>query len=122
VNVVLWIIQILLALAFLAAGLAKVSQPKKKLAGHMAWVDDFSERSVKLIGAAEVLGALGLVLPAAGITGALIPIAATGLVLLMLGAAITHARRGEMQMIAVNLVLLVLAAVVAWGRFGPYEL
>jgi len=50
----------------------------------------------------------------------LVPLAATGLVLLMVGAAITHVRRGELLMIAVNGVLLVLALVVAWGRFGPY--
>jgi hypothetical protein len=50
----------------------------------------------------------------------LVPLAATGLVLLMIGAAITHARRKEPQMIIGNAVLLILAAIVAWGRFGPY--
>jgi hypothetical protein len=49
-----------------------------------------------------------------------VPLAAVGLILLMAGAAITHARRGESQAIASNVVLIVLAAVVAWGRFGPY--
>jgi len=51
----------------------------------------------------------------------LVPLAAVGPVLLMVGAAITHARRKEGQPIVMNLVLIVLAGVVAWGRFGPYS-
>jgi uncharacterized membrane protein YphA (DoxX/SURF4 family) len=120
-DVVLWIIAGLLALAFLGAGLTKLVQPKEKLAATMGWVDDFSPGTVKLIGALEVLAAIGLVLPAAlDVVPVLVPLAAVGLVALMIGAAVTHARRGETPMIAVNVVLLVLAVVVAWGRFGPY--
>jgi uncharacterized membrane protein YphA (DoxX/SURF4 family) len=120
-DVVLWIIAGLLALAFLGAGLTKLVQPKGKLAATMGWVDDFSPGTVKLIGALEVLVAIGLVLPAAlDVVPVLVPLAAVGLVALMIGAAVTHARRGETPMIAVNVVLLVLAVVVAWGRFGPY--
>jgi VIT1/CCC1 family predicted Fe2+/Mn2+ transporter len=74
----------------------------------------------KLIGAAEILAALGLILPAVfGIAPVLVPLAALGLVLIMLGAVIVHARRKEPQPIVVNVVLLVLAAVIVWGRFGP---
>jgi uncharacterized membrane protein YphA (DoxX/SURF4 family) len=122
VNVVLWIVAGLLAVAFLAAGLMKLAQPKKKLAeSGMGWTEDFSDGAVKGIGALEVLGAVGLILPAAlGIVPVLVPIAATGLALLMLGAAVTHARRKESPNIVVNIVLLALAAFVAWGRFGPY--
>jgi uncharacterized membrane protein YphA (DoxX/SURF4 family) len=122
VNVVLWIVAGLLAVAFLAAGLMKLAQPKKKLADSgMGWTEDFSDGAVKGIGALEVLGAVGLILPAAlGIVPVLVPIAATGLALLMLGAAVTHARRKESPNIVVNIVLLALAAFVAWGRFGPY--
>ena len=121
-NVVLWIVAGLLAVAFLAAGLMKLTQPKKKLADSgMGWTEDFSDGAVKGIGALEVLGAVGLILPAAlGIVPVLVPIAATGLALLMLGAAVTHARRKESPNIVVNIVLLALAAFVAWGRFGPY--
>jgi uncharacterized membrane protein YphA (DoxX/SURF4 family) len=122
VNVVLWIIAALLAVAFGAAGLMKLTQPKEKLAANMAYVEDFSAGAVKAIGALEVLAAVGLILPGAlGIAPVLVPLAATGLVLVMIGAAVVHVRRGEAQMIPVNLVLLVLAAVVAWGRFGPYS-
>ncbi len=121
-NVVLWIIAGLLAAAFLAAGVTKLSQPKAKLAATMAWIESFSEGTIKTIGVLEVLAAVGLILPAAlGIAPVLVPLAATGLVLLMVGAAITHARRRELAMIAGNLVLLALAVVVAWGRFGPYS-
>jgi len=122
VNVTLWIIASVLAVAFLLAGLMKLAQPKEKLAASgMAWTGDFSDGAVKAIGAVEVLGALGLILPAAlGIAPVLTPLAATGLALTMLGAAVVHARRKENQMIGANVVLLVLAAVVAWGRFGPY--
>lgn len=121
-NVVLWIIAALLAVAFLAAGATKLTQPKDKLAQNMGWVEDFSPNAVKAIGALEVLAAVGLVLPAAlDIVPVLTPLAALGLVLVMIGAAVTHARRQETQMILVNVVLGVLAAIVAWGRFGPYS-
>ncbi|MEU5540385.1 DoxX family protein, partial [Streptomyces sp. NPDC020362] len=72
-NTTLWIIASILALAFLAAGLMKISQPKEKLAASgMAWAEGFSPGSVRAIGAVEALGALGLILPAAlGIAPAL---------------------------------------------------
>ncbi|MBE1591923.1 DoxX family protein [Nonomuraea angiospora] len=122
-NVVLWIIAGLLALAFAGAGLMKLSQPKEKLAASgLAWTEDFSAGAVKGIGALEVLAGIGLVLPAAlGIVPVLTPLAAAGLVIVMIGAAVVHARRKEYQGIAINAVLLALAAVVAWGRFGPYS-
>ncbi|MCW5951231.1 MAG: DoxX family protein [Propionibacteriaceae bacterium] len=122
-NVFLWIVAGLLALGFLGAGAMKLSQPREKLAASMGWVNDFSEPMVKVIGALEVLGALGLILPAAtGIAPILTPIAAVGLALVMVGAIVTHVRRKEYPVIGVNAVLLILAIVVAWGRFGPYAL
>jgi hypothetical protein len=121
-NIVLWVIAGLLAFAFLAVGLMKLSQPKEKLAASgMPYVEDFSAGTIKLIGALEVLAAIGLILPAAlDIAPVLVPLAALGLVVLMVGAAIVHARRKESQNIVLNVILLVLAGVVAWGRFGPY--
>src|SRR5213078_4580016 len=96
----------------------KLSQPKAKLAANMAWVEDFSDGTVKLIGGLELLAAIGLILPAwTGIAPFLTPLAALGLVLIMVGAAITHARRKEQQLIVINAVLLILAAVIVWGRF-----
>ncbi len=123
-NIALWIVAGLLAAAFLAAGGLKLSQPKEKLASSgLAWVEDFSPGQVKGIAAVEVLGALGLILPAVtGIAKVLVPVAAVGLAIVMVGATITHARRKENQGILVTVVLLLLAVFVAWGRFGPYPL
>ncbi|MFD0475128.1 DoxX family protein [Nonomuraea thailandensis] len=75
---------------------------------------------LKVLGAIEVLGAAGLILPAVtGIAPVLVPVAAVGVVVLMVGAMVTHLRRGEVSSAAGNLVYLALAAFVAWGRFGP---
>jgi len=121
-NVFLWVLQGLLAVAFGFSGVMKVAQPKERLAPRMPYVEDFPDGAIKTIGALEILAAIGLILPAAtGIAPVLTPLAATGLVLLMIGAMITHGRRREFQSIPVNAVLLILAAVVAWGRFGPYS-
>ena len=117
-SIALWVIQVLLAAAFLVSGATKLSQPKEKLVKSMTWVEDFSQRTVRIIGALEVMGAIGVVLPAlTGIVPWLTPLAALGLVLLMLGAALTHLRRTEYGYIAMNVVLLVLAAFVAYGRY-----
>lgn len=121
-NIALWIVAGLLALLFLGAGAMKLTQPKAKLAASgLSWTEDFSDNTVKAIGGLEALAGLGLILPAAlGILPVLTPLAATGLVLVMIGAAITHVRRKEYPVIAANVVLLAAAAFVAWGRFGPY--
>lgn len=122
-NIVLWIIASLLAAAFLAAGVMKLTQPKEKLAtSGLAWTEDFSPGMIKVIGTLEVLAAAGLILPAVlDIVPVLVPLAALGLALMMIGAGVVHARRKEISAIGINVVLLALAAVVAWGRFGPYS-
>ncbi|MFD9210203.1 DoxX family protein [Streptomyces sioyaensis] len=121
-NMVLWGLAGVLAVAFLAAGAMKLSQPKEKLvASGMGWAGDMSAGTVKLIGAMEVLAAVGLTVPAlSGVAPVLVPLAALGLVLVMVGGVVVHARRGETQMIVVDVALLAFAAVVMWGRFGPY--
>ena len=117
-SIALWVVQVLLAVVFLGAGGTKLSQPKEKLAKNMAFVEDYSQGTVRLIGALEVLGAIGLVLPAlTGVLPWLTPLAALGLVATMVGAILTHLRRNENSAIAVPVVLLVLAAFVAYGRF-----
>ncbi|GAA1478228.1 DoxX family protein [Nocardioides aestuarii] len=122
-NVFLWIVAALLAVAFAAAGSMKLTKSKADLAGQgMGWVEDFSPGVIKLIGALEVLAAVGLVVPPlVGVVPVLAPLAALGLVLLMVGALITHARRKETPMVVVNLVLAALAIVVVVGRFGPEQ-
>ena len=117
-NIALWIVQGLLAAMFLMAGFMKASKAKEELAERMEWVNDFSPNTIKTIGILEILGAIGLILPAAtGILPWLTPVAAVALVLTMIGAAITHARRGEFPNIGMNVMLLVLSAFVAYGRF-----
>ncbi|WP_395400401.1 DoxX family protein [Arthrobacter sp. UC242_113] len=123
-NITLWIITAILALLFLAAGTMKLAQPKAKLAAAgQGWVEDFSDGAVKSIGTVEIFGAAGLVLPALlNIATFLVPTAATGLALLMAGAAVTHARRNEKPNVIINITLGILAAGVAAGRFGPFSL
>jgi uncharacterized membrane protein YphA (DoxX/SURF4 family) len=123
VNVVLWIVAALLAVAFGLSGAMKVFRPAPKLVEMgMGWVDDMPLRMVRTIGVLEILAALCLILPPLlNIAPILAPLAATGLVLIMIGAIVTHARRKENNVIIGNVVLLVLAAFVAWGRFGPYS-
>ncbi len=122
-NTALWIAQILLALAFGAAGIIKSTQPHEKLVANMGWAGDYSPGFVKFVGIAEVLAALGLILPAVtGIAPVLVPIAASGLVVAQTGAIVVHVRRKEPRFIIGNLVLIALSLFVAWGRFGDYPL
>jgi hypothetical protein len=123
-NLALWIIAIVLAVGFGASGLMKIVRSKEQLvASGFGWAQDYSPTAIRLIGAAEALGAIGLIAPAVThIAPILVPLAAVGLALVMVGAAVVHARRKETPMIAINAVLLGLAIVVAWGRFGPYPL
>ncbi len=117
-NTVLWIVQIVLALLFAMVGIMKVTQPVDRLEARMGWVKDVGSGVVRLIGSLELLGAIGLILPAVtGIWPWLTPVAAAGLALTMVGAMITHGRRGEYSNIGFNLVLLALALFVVFGRF-----
>ncbi|WP_331725849.1 DoxX family protein (plasmid) [Streptomyces xanthophaeus] len=122
-NIALWIVTGVLAAAYLGGGVGKVIMSREKLASFgpsSRWVEDFSPGAVKAIGTLEVLAAIGLILPAVlDIAPVLVPLAALGLVLLMGGAVITRIRRHETKFMAVDLVYVVLAAFVAWGRFGP---
>ena len=121
-NVVIWIVQIVLGLAFILAGFMKSTQPREKLTAQMTWVEDYSGQQVKLIGVVEILGGLGLILPAwTGIAPILTPIAATGLAIVMVLAALVHVRRKEVNRTPINAILFALAVFVAITRFGPYS-
>jgi uncharacterized membrane protein YphA (DoxX/SURF4 family) len=113
-NVTLWVIQVLLALVFLVSGITKAIQPSQKL---RAGLPEFHPGVIRLVAVAEILGALGLILPGVtGIAPILSPVAAIGLAIIMIGAVVTHARRKEGKSVAMNLVLLVLTVAVAVGR------
>lgn len=86
-------------------------------------MEDFEARQVKGIGTLEVLAGVGLILPAAlDLVPALTALAASGVVLLMLGAGATHLRRGEAKMLPVSMTIGALALFVAIERFGPHSL
>jgi uncharacterized membrane protein YphA (DoxX/SURF4 family) len=121
-NLALWIVAGVLAASFAGSGLMKLVVPKDKLVSSgQGWAADVTPTNIRLIGVVEFLGAAGLILPAVThIAPVLVPLAAIGLALVMVGAAVVHARRNEPVNIGVNAVLLALAVFVAWGRFGPY--
>lgn len=121
-DVTLWIAASILALAFLASGASKLAQSREQLVARgYGWAEDFSPAQVRLIGTAEILGAVGLVVPAAlGVLDVLSPAAATALAVLMAGAVMTHVRRGERAHVGAAATLAVLTAVLAVLRFGPY--
>ena len=116
-NIVLWVLQILLALAFLLAGVPKAFLPIDQLAKRMTWAPDFPVAFVRFIGIAEILGAIGLIVPAlTHILPWLTVAAAIGLAVVMVSAAILHATRREYSEITPGVVLLVLVALVVVGR------
>lgn len=116
-NIVLWIIQGVLALLFLLAGFMKAFTPLEGLKKNMAWTAEAPAWLVRFIGIAELLGALGLILPQlTRIVPQLTIAAAFGLALVMLLATIFHISRKEYRNIGMNIVLLLLAAFIAVGH------
>jgi uncharacterized membrane protein YphA (DoxX/SURF4 family) len=123
VETALWIVRVLLAAIFLVTGMTKLTQPRLKMAaGPMRWAADVSDAQFRAIGVVEVLGAIGLIVPAAlGIAPLLVPLAAVGLVLTMVCAIRTHVRYAESDRLAVPIVVLALALFVAIQGFGTYS-
>ncbi|MEV0359984.1 DoxX family protein [Nocardia sp. NPDC050697] len=122
-NVILWITAALLAAVALAGGVTKTFVPISTLAAAPggAWTGHTRPAAVRTLGALELLAALGLILPAVlDIAPVSVPVTALCWVLLMLGAMATHYRHREFPAIALNALYLVLAALLVWGRFGPY--
>ena len=118
-NTVLWVVQGLLAVAYLVAGFMKATQPIESLGKSMSWVNAVPSRFVRFIGIAEGLGAVGLILPlVTGVLPWLTVAAAVGLVVVQLSAAVFHASRREASNLPINLILLLLALLVAYGRLA----
>jgi len=123
VNVALWIVAIMLAAAFVAAGIPKVVTPRERLRLRMGWVDHAPDAAVKTLGALEVVAAIGLIAPAlTRIAPVLTPVAALGCAVTMVGASVVNGLRREYAKLVLTAVLFVVAAFVAWARFGPYPL
>lgn len=121
-NVALWICQGVLALAFAGAGLMKLSFDGKTLADKgMGFASEVSPAFLKFLGAAEVAGAIGVVVPAlVHIAPILVPVAAACLAVVMVGAIGVHVQRREWSGLAAPVVLFATAVFVAWERFGLY--
>jgi len=122
-NIALWIVAGLLSVAYVGSGGLKVIMSKETIAATgpaAAWVEDYRPASIKAIGVLEVLGGLGLVLPPlVGVATDLVPLAALGLAMIMVGAAATRITRREYRLLVADLGYLVLIGFVVWGRFGP---
>src|SRR6476659_1167973 len=123
-DTALWIVQSLLAGLFLATGTIKLTQPRLKMAaGPMRWAAEVTDRQFRTIGLLEVLGAMGLILPGAlGIAPGLLPLAAIGLALTMVGAIGAHVRYAELERLVVPIIVLGLALFVAIERLGAHSL
>src|SRR5512132_3186653 len=116
-HVGLWVVQGLLGAMFLAVGTMKATQPIAVLADTLGWPAAVPVALVRVIGVAEFLGGLGLILPAATrIKPMLTPLAGVGLATVLLLATMFHISRGELGALPIPLVLEGLAAFVAWGR------
>jgi len=115
-NIALWILQILFGLYFVAIGVMHFIVPPG-LPPMMSWMYDLSPMLHWFSGIAEILGGLGLILPGIfKIQTRLVPMAAAGLALVMVGAIIYHLTRGEFQNIGFNVFLLLIMAFIAYGR------
>ena len=114
-NVMLWTVQGLLAVLFLFAGISKLVLPLDQMAGPVALPGFF----LRFLGVAETLGAIGLILPALlKIRPALTPVAAAGLVIIMIGATVITGIGGPAATALIPLAVALLAATVAYGRRG----
>ena len=115
-NIALWAVQGLLAVFFLWHAVLKLVLPAG-LPDTLLWLYDIPRLQSIGIGILELMAAVGLVLP--GVTRIrprLVPLAAVGLMLTMIGAAVFHITRGELVLIGVNAVVFLLAGFVAYGR------
>ncbi|ACU73610.1 DoxX family protein [Catenulispora acidiphila DSM 44928] len=117
VNIFLWILQAVLAAFFALSGLGKAFQSKEKVLVKAPVLENYAPGTIRFIGAAELAGAIGLVLPRAlGVATVLTPLAAVGIAVMMLLGALAHFKRGEWLGVGVTLVLCLLAVVVCVGR------
>lgn len=117
-NTAIWIAQGMLAAMFAMAGIMKSTQPIEKLQKAMTWTTRYSSSTVRFIGITELLGAIGVIVPwLTGVAVILTPLAACGLALIQLLAIFHHAKHNEKKEIAINIVLILIAGFVAYGRF-----
>ncbi|GIH19518.1 DoxX family protein [Rugosimonospora africana] len=119
-NVALWIMQVIVAMVFLFSAVTKGTWSKEKLvAKGQTGVGPVPLAAVRFVALAELLGVLGLLLPwAMDVAPVLTPLAAIGLAIIMVGAALIHLRLGEPRTVLGNAAILILCVVVASGRLA----
>ena len=118
-NTILVTLSVLLAATYVVTGSSKLIASRERLLAvpGMGWVGDVPLARVRFIGALEIAGAIGIIVPwATGILPVLTPLAAWGLAAVQVGGIWTHVRRGEREHLWLNVLLLVAAVVVAIGR------
>lgn len=116
-NIVLWVLQVFLGIYFLAIGIMHFVIPPG-LPAQMSWMYDLPSWLHWVSGVAEILGGLGLILPSVTrIKPWLTPLAAAGLALVMVGAIVYHALRGEWMNITLNIINAAVLLFVAYGRW-----
>ncbi|MGW2153958.1 DoxX family protein [Nonomuraea sp. NPDC001699] len=119
-KILVWIVSGMAAFIFVSTGLPKVSASAAEL---IAMYKGIPVVLLKIAGVAEVLGGLGLIVPAATrILPVLTPVAAGGLVLTMVGAIITNIAIGEYTPILISLPYLMAAAGILWARSTRYAI
>jgi hypothetical protein len=117
--IALWIAASLLALSNAGAGIFKLVTPREKLLGMQPWTNDFTPTQIKLIGAAELLGALGVILPlVTNILPIMTSIAAFAIAALQVGAVVTHVRRKETVIPNVVIIAIALFVGIGWIVVG----
>lgn len=123
-DIFLWVLAFVLAAVFVGSGTAKLIAPREQQIERTPYVEDFPQNIIRGIGVLEILGAVGLILPALlGVMTILVAFAAAGLAITMVFAALVHIRRGDGFPAALpSIVLLFGSVIVAWSRFGPYQL
>ena len=118
-NTIVWIIQGVLSAFFAMAGTGKITKSTEEHIRERHILPGQSAMPIRLLGVAELLGCIGIIVPwATGICRVLTPIAALGFAMVMIGAIVIQARRRDYRMLAVPIVLLVLCGIVVWYRFS----
>jgi uncharacterized membrane protein YphA (DoxX/SURF4 family) len=116
-NTFLWTLQLVLGVLFTLHGAALLIMPPQ-LKGQLASLP-YPQGFLRFIGLCELLGALGLILPWwLGVVPVLTPLAAAGLAVIMVGAAVTHMRASEVRQVAVTSALALLLVVIVFARWG----
>ena len=116
-HIILWVAQIILGGMFIMAGTMKSTQPIVDLSKSVPWTANVPSVLVRFIGVSELLGGIGLILPSLlRIKPILTPVAAIGILLIMVFALVYHIMNGETNVIGINIAFGLVAAFIAWGR------